>query len=119
MSDFLPCFDGFDSYYHDNWDGDGARAVGRLTVDVADKLVRSLPPEFHCPAVAPNTKGAVCMEWANRESGNFIWITLGDDFVISITASIGELQIYVRYHGIAEEVKTLTSGLFEEMTWLG
>ena len=113
MSDLLPCFDDFDSYLSDNWDGEGALPIRWATVELADKIVRSLPPEFHQPNAAPGN-GEVCMEWWDKTNTETIWIDVDDDGIVYVYGGMGNFKVNEKFVRLTEEAKKVIGQLFAE-----
>src|SRR3569833_2190575 len=61
----------------DNWDGDGAPAVTKQTVEAAISLAFALPETLPEPAITPETTGEIAFEWF-RDKDHVAVITVQD-----------------------------------------
>lgn len=67
----LGLLDIFDRCSSANWDGYGAKPVGRLALRQASKFLEMLPISLPAPEVAPEPDGEVALEWFG--SGNRVF----------------------------------------------
>src|SRR5690242_14117118 len=82
-----PYIDQFTEYetYPENWDGFGAKALTKQTVDTARQVWHWLPREIRMPDVAPGSDGTIGFEWREGAPGNrkiFI-IEIGPDSLVT------------------------------------
>ncbi len=54
---------GYEQYSASNWDGDGAEAITKETLDYAHLLMMGLPDNFGPPEVSPGLDGSIALEW--------------------------------------------------------
>ena len=68
----------FEKYSVANWDGYGAEAITKETLDAAREFLILLPKDFGDPEIAPGSDGIIALEWL-PETGPFrkLFIDIG------------------------------------------
>lgn len=56
---------------HDNWNGEGAKAIGASTIDLAQRFVESLPYNIPTPEVSGEPEGWVALDWQSAADMEF------------------------------------------------
>lgn len=61
-----------ENYARPRWDGYDARAISESTIAAAEQFLDSLPFVVPLPDIAPETTGAVSLEWRSQRDSIFI-----------------------------------------------
>jgi hypothetical protein len=51
-------------HHQPNWDGEGARPISEVTLEMAVLFIRTLPDDVPLPEIAAEPDGAISLDWA-------------------------------------------------------
>lgn len=77
-----------DECRHEDWDGQGARAISQDTLREAYCFIESLPADLPAPSLAPEADGQISFEWLSGTS-RILSVSVGDPGEIHYAAKIG------------------------------
>jgi len=111
---------------HDNWDGYGAKAVDRKSLDKALQIVLSLPLEIPPPDVGVDPDGEISLEWY-RNPRRIFSISVGGDGTLTYAGILGDEEVHGKDYwkgrlpqGILDKIKKVymlsSHDLFDRMS---
>lgn len=108
---------GYEQYSASNWDGDGAEAITKETLDYAHLLMMGLPDNFGPPEVSPGLDGSIALEWVPENHRNlhklFLDIGPGPRWRAYWKLRSGEFD---RVTGETSEVRPILQPLFDKLS---
>lgn len=75
------------------WDGYGAEPVTPATHAAAKRFIRSLPPGFPTPELAPDPDGCINFEW-HRSPRKTLAVSVHPDYRVDFAALLGAATIH-------------------------